>query len=87
MTAMPRVRITGIAGFIGSALAHECVARGYEVRGIDNCCNGNIDNISDVIEDIEFYKGDLADRRLLRKLSRGWRSSFIRRRFHLWLGL
>jgi UDP-glucose 4-epimerase len=71
MTAMPRVLITGIAGFIGSALAHECVARGYEVRGIDNCCNGNIDNISDVIEDIEFYKGDLADRRLLQKLCTG----------------
>jgi UDP-glucose 4-epimerase len=71
MTAMLRVLITGIAGFIGSSLAHECVARGYEVRGIDNLCNGNIDNISDVIEEIDFYKGDLADRRLLGKLCTG----------------
>lgn len=66
---MPKVLITGIAGFIGSAIAHECVARGYEVRGIDNLCAGNIDNIAD-IEEIEFYKGSLADRRLLRELCR-----------------
>ena len=66
---MPKVLITGIAGFIGSALAHECVARGYNVRGIDNLCAGNIDNIAD-IEEIEFYKGSLADRRLLRELCR-----------------
>lgn len=65
---MPRVLITGIAGFIGSFLAHECVARGYEVRGIDNLCTGNLANIADAIEDIEFYRGNLTDRRLLRRL-------------------
>lgn len=64
---MPKVLITGIAGFIGSALAHECVARGYEVRGVDNLCAGNIDNIAD-IEEIEFYRGSLTNRRLLRNL-------------------
>ena len=64
---MPRVLITGIAGFIGSSIAHECAARGYEIRGIDNFSTGSIDNIAD-IEEIEFYKGSLADRRLLREL-------------------
>jgi nucleoside-diphosphate-sugar epimerase len=68
---MPRVLITGIAGFIGSFLAHECVARGYEVRGIDNLCTGNLGNIADAVEDIEFYKGNLTDRRLLRRLCTG----------------
>lgn len=64
---MPRVLITGIAGFIGSSIAHECAARGYDIRGIDNLSTGTIDNIAD-IEEIEFYKGSLADRRLLREL-------------------
>ena len=68
---MPRVLITGIAGFIGSCLAHECVARGYEVRGIDNLCTGSLSNIADMFDDIEFYKGSLADRRLLRRLCTG----------------
>ncbi|MGH9587123.1 MAG: SDR family oxidoreductase [Acidobacteriaceae bacterium] len=64
---MPKVLITGIAGFIGSALAHECAARGYEVRGVDNLSSGNIANITD-IEEIEFYRGSLTNRRLLRNL-------------------
>lgn len=64
---MPKVLITGIAGFIGSALAHECAAHGYEVRGVDNLSSGNIDNITD-IEEIEFYRGSLTNRRLLRSL-------------------
>ena len=64
---MPKVLITGIAGFIGSALAHECVARGYEVRGVDNLYAGNLENIAD-IEEIEFFRGSLTNRRLLRNL-------------------
>lgn len=65
-----KVLITGIAGFIGSALAHECALRGYEVRGIDNLSAGNIDNIAD-IEEIEFYRGSLTNRRLLRHVCAG----------------
>lgn len=64
---MRKVLITGIAGFIGSALAHECAARGYEVRGIDNLSDGNLDNLAD-IEEIEFYRGSLTNRRLLRQV-------------------
>jgi len=67
---MPRVLITGIAGFIGSAIAHECATRGYEIRGIDNLTTGNIDNIAD-IEEIEFYRGSLTNRRLLRTVCAG----------------
>jgi UDP-glucose 4-epimerase len=64
---MRRVAITGIAGFIGSYLASECLERGWEVRGLDNLRTGRIDNIIEIGE-IEFYKGSLADRKLLRKV-------------------
>lgn len=52
---------------MGSSLAHECIARGYDVRGLDNLCTGTIDNIADIRE-IEFYRGNLTDRRLLREI-------------------
>ena len=32
--------VTGIAGFIGSALAHVLLERGERVRGIDNFSTG-----------------------------------------------
>lgn len=64
---MLRVLITGVAGFVGSSLAHECASRGYDIRGIDNLCAGTLANIAD-IEELEFYKGSLSDRRLLRTL-------------------
>lgn len=64
---MSRYLITGIAGFMGSSIAHECVASGHEVRGIDNLSTGSIDNIADISE-IEFYRGNVTDRRLLREI-------------------
>ncbi|MGB7191121.1 MAG: NAD-dependent epimerase/dehydratase family protein [Acidobacteriaceae bacterium] len=67
---MRKVLITGIAGFIGSALAHQCSSLGCDVRGIDNLSAGDIENIAD-IEEIEFYRGSLTNRRLLRHLCEG----------------
>ena len=37
---MSKYLITGIAGFIGSNLAHALVGLGHEVRGIDNFSHG-----------------------------------------------
>jgi nucleoside-diphosphate-sugar epimerase len=65
---MPRVLITGISGFIGSSLARECVLRNWQVVGIDSLCGGSIENIVDFLAQIEFYKGDLTDCQLLRKV-------------------
>lgn len=56
-----RVLITGIAGFIGSALARACLRRGFVVRGIDNLSTGNIENIREILDDIEFRRADLLD--------------------------
>src|SRR5579875_2708223 len=64
---MRRVAITGIAGFIGGYLARECLERGWAVRGLENLRTGRIDNVVEM-GDVEFYKGSLADRKLLRKM-------------------
>src|SRR5512147_2315557 len=53
--------ITGIAGFIGSALAHALLERGERVRGIDNFSTGQNSNISGIRSQIEFIEADLND--------------------------
>jgi len=54
-----RYLITGVAGFIGSWLAHELVARGEQVRGLDNLSSGSLANLADIEDKIEFQHGDL----------------------------
>jgi nucleoside-diphosphate-sugar epimerase len=61
-----RYLITGIAGFIGSTLAHRLVELGHEVRGIDNLSTGNIDNLSDIRSSISFDQGDIQDSEAMR---------------------
>ena len=51
--------ITGIAGFIGSSLAHSLVKRGESVRGVDNLSTGNRSNIADILNTIDFREIDL----------------------------
>jgi len=58
---MARYLITGIAGFIGSTLAHALVQQGHEVRGIDNLSSGTLDNLADVRRAISFEQMDLQD--------------------------
>src|SRR5580692_3327460 len=50
---MARYLITGIAGFIGSSLAHALVDQGHEVRGVDN--------LADIRHRISFHEMDLQD--------------------------
>jgi UDP-glucose 4-epimerase len=58
---MARYLITGIAGFIGSTLAHALVEQGQQVRGIDNLSTGNLDNLADIRGEIDFERMDLQD--------------------------
>src|SRR6202453_1556450 len=58
---MARYLISGIAGFIGSTLAHALVERGHEVRGIDNLSTGNLDNLADISHAVSFQQMDLQD--------------------------
>lgn len=51
---MPRILITGAAGFLGSHLCDRYTKEGYDVIGIDNLITGDINNISHLIELINF---------------------------------
>jgi UDP-glucose 4-epimerase len=55
---MPKVVITGVAGFLGSHLADKFLAEGYEVVGIDNLLGGYLENVS---PGVDFYDLDLAE--------------------------
>jgi len=52
--------ITGAAGFIGRSIAAELLARGDQVRGIDNFITGKPSNLVG-LEAMEFIEGDLRD--------------------------
>jgi len=58
---MPTFLITGIAGFIGSSLARALLREGCRVRGIDNFSTGKRENISEILDHIDFLAADLLD--------------------------
>ncbi len=53
--------ITGIGGFIGSSLARALLARGAQVRGVDNFATGKRENIADILDRIDFREADILD--------------------------
>ena len=63
--------ITGIAGFIGSALARALVERGERVRGVDNLATGSSDNLREIADAIELHDLDIGDTDGMRELCRG----------------
>jgi dTDP-glucose 4,6-dehydratase len=59
---MPRVVITGAAGFIGSHLAETLLDRGHSVVGIDNLLTGDLANIAHLAgRDFLFIKHDVTN--------------------------
>jgi len=58
---MPRYVVTGGAGFIGSALVRLLLARGGEVRVVDNLLTGFEKNLDEVRPHIEFDHTDIRD--------------------------
>ena len=55
---MGLVVVTGVAGFLGSHVADAYLAKGWQVRGIDNLLGGSLDNVP---AGVEFYELDLDD--------------------------
>jgi len=54
--------VTGGAGFIGSHLVDELLRLGAKVRVVDDLSRGKRENIAHFFDQIEFLKGDLAEK-------------------------
>jgi UDP-glucose 4-epimerase len=63
--------VTGGAGFIGSHLVHELVARGQHVRVLDNFTTGRRENLSAVSDRITLYEADISELEEIRPLFPG----------------
>jgi UDP-glucose 4-epimerase len=63
--------ITGIGGFIGSSLARALLARGEQVRGVDNFSTGNKENIAEISNQIDFREADICNLDAMRKACAG----------------
>ena len=68
---MPLYLITGVAGFIGSSLARAVLSRGDRVRGVDNLSTGNRENISEILDRIDFCEADIVDLDAMHKACAG----------------
>ncbi len=68
---MARYLITGIAGFIGSTIAHTLVEQGHEVSGIDNLSTGQMENLEDIRSSISFEQVDICDLDGVRRACKG----------------
>jgi UDP-glucose 4-epimerase len=68
---MARYLITGVAGFIGSNLAHYLVDRGEEVRGIDNFSHARWENIARSVHRFDFREADITDAHAVRSACEG----------------
>ena len=51
--------VTGGAGFIGSHIVKELVARGQQVSVLDNLSGGKLENLAPVKDKIRFIQGDI----------------------------
>ena len=63
--------ITGGAGFIGSHIVEELVRRGESVRILDNLSTGRKENLSAVLDKVDFHDGDICDPEMLRGVFEG----------------
>jgi nucleoside-diphosphate-sugar epimerase len=63
--------ISGVAGFIGSSIARALLARGEQVRGLDNFSTGKQENLAGILDRIDFHEADLLDLDAVRKACAG----------------
>src|SRR5215471_19719593 len=68
---MAKYLITGIAGFIGSNLAHALIEQRATVRGIDNFSHGRAENIADIASEFDFLREDITNTHAIRSACEG----------------
>jgi UDP-glucose 4-epimerase len=68
-----KIAITGVAGFIGSNLAEHLLARGDEVRGLDDLSHGSLENLGALKDHprMQFHRGTILAPADLAEIARG----------------
>lgn len=62
-----KILVTGGAGFIGSRVVARLVEAGAHVRVVDDLSKGEASNLAEVMDKIEFIRGDLLDEDIARQ--------------------
>jgi UDP-glucose 4-epimerase len=63
------VLVTGGAGFIGSHLVRELLARGHAVTAVDDLSTGTLQNLPASVTSFDFVRGSILDAELMRSVS------------------
>lgn len=66
-----RVLVTGGAGFLGSHVARLLHQKGAAITVLDNCRPGYERNIADLVEKVEFIRGDINDENVVKRAIQG----------------
>lgn len=76
---METILVTGGAGFIGSNIAEELVARGYRVVVLDDLSSGRLDTIDHLLhhKNFTFIRGSVLDSGLVRSIMKTYQISGV----------